>query len=43
MNNEPDERGNVLMMEHLLIRDVETDEILLSKRPYHKEVKENDE
>jgi len=33
MNNEPDENGNVQIVEHILIRDVDTGEVMLNKRP----------
>ena len=43
MNDGIDEEGNVNVMEHLLIRDVTTDEIVLNKRPYQKEIKNDDQ
>ncbi len=38
-NEEPDEESNVNFIEHLLIRDADTGEILMNQRPYYKEVK----
>jgi hypothetical protein len=40
---EPDEEGNVQIVEHILIRDVDTGEVMLNKRPYQKEIKQNEE
>lgn len=42
MKEEPDEKGNIMTAEHLLIRDVTTGEVILNKRPYQKE-KKNDQ
>jgi len=32
MHNKPDEKSNVLVVEHLLIRDADTKKIILNKR-----------
>lgn len=43
MEDKIDEEGNVNVVEHLLIRDASTNEILLNKRPYQKEIKNDDQ
>ncbi len=40
--SKPDENGNIMTLEHILIRDVKTGEVILNRRPY-KEKKTNDQ